>query len=510
MALAPRLDLRHTQTLVMTPQLQQAIKLLQLSNIELAHYIEDQIESNPLLERDEGSGAEAEAETSFGDDNPASPTAMDSVQALDEAIADESGYTLGDAIDAQREDLFSGESDFDAASSGSALGSEQTSSLSKKSQGTDETDSYLESTLSRRISLREHLLQQLSIDINDAVERIIGRYLIEILDESGYLTTDVQEICAQLGCDEALVLNTLHKLQRFDPAGIFARSLAECLSIQLCERNKLTDQMQRLLDNLGLLGAGQLDALSKICRVPIGELRQMINEIRSLDPKPALAFDDVVAHPITPDVIMRAHPNGGWILELNSDSLPRVIVNNRYCAHVNEKQMTRTERSYINQCLQTANWLVRALHQRATTILNVSSEIVRQQEEFFRRGVAHLRPLVLRDIANAVELHESTVSRVTSNKYISTPRGIFELKYFFSQAVGGTGPGSVHSAEAVRHRIRGLIDGESADCVLSDDAIVDLLQSEGIEIARRTVAKYRESMGLASSVHRRRRRMAGV
>jgi RNA polymerase sigma-54 factor len=253
-----------------------------------------------------------------------------------------------------------------------------------------------------------------------------------------------------------------------------------------------------------LLAKRDIPGLVKACGVDVEDLTEMVAEIRALDPKPALAFDHGVAQPVIPDVFMRTQLGGGWLVELNSESLPRVLVDNHYFTRVSRVARNKEEKQYLNEALQSANWLVKSLHQRATTILKVSSEIVRQQEEFFLRGVQYLKPLVLRDIAEAIEMHESTVSRVTSNKYMATPRGIYELKYFFTPSIASSVGGEAHSAESVRHRIKSLTEEESVDKVLSDDKIVEILRAESIEIARRTVAKYRESMGIPSSVQRRR------
>src|SRR5208283_1448009 len=299
----------------------------------------------------------------------------------------------------------------------------------------------------------------------------------------------------------------LARLQQFDPAGVFARDLKECLALQLRERNRLDPAMQALLDNLPLLAARNIAALVRVCRVDAADVADMIAEIKSLDPRPGLAFDPPLAQPVVPDVLMRALPEGGWIVELNAETLPRVLVNNRYYARVRQATRNRAEKDYLTERLHAANWLVKSLHQRATTILKVAAEIVRQQDAFFRRGVRSLRPLILRDIADAIGMHESTVSRVTSNKYMATPRGLYELKYFFTSSIPACSGGDAHSAEAVRHRIRGLIDGEPADGTLSDERIVELLQQEGVEIARRAVAKYREAMRIPSSVQRRREKM---
>jgi RNA polymerase sigma-54 factor len=296
-------------------------------------------------------------------------------------------------------------------------------------------------------------------------------------------------------------------LRAFDPPGVFARNLRECLAIQLKERDRLDPSMEKLLDNLGLLGKHDFASLKRACGVDEEDLAEMVAEVKALDPKPGLAFDTTVVQAITPDVMMRSDNAGGWIVELNTDTLPRVLVNAHYYARVSRGARTKEEKAYISECFQSASWLVKSLHQRANTILKVASEIVRQQDAFFAHGVQFLKPLVLRDIAAAISMHESTVSRVTTNKYIATPRGVYELKYFFTSAIPNASGGASHSAEAVRFRIRMLIDAETVDGVLSDDRIVEILLAEGVEIARRTVAKYREAMKIPSSVQRRREKM---
>jgi RNA polymerase sigma-54 factor len=289
---------------------------------------------------------------------------------------------------------------------------------------------------------------------------------------------------------------------RFEPTGMFARDLAECLAVQLGEKNRLDPAMQTLLDNLDLLGRRDMRKLMALCEVDAADMNDMVAEIRRLDPKPGAAWDATPPQPVVPDVLMRAGADGAWLLELNPETMPRVLVNQSFTARVLPRA-TREEKSFLAEKLQTANWLVKSLHQRAQTIMKVAAEIVRQQDAFFRQGVGYLRPLILRDIAEAVEMHESTVSRVTANKYMATPRGIFELKYFFTTAIAGTS-GETHSAEAVRHRIRAMVAGETLDDVLSDDAIVAILRREGVDIARRTVAKYRDALRIPSSVQRKR------
>lgn len=494
MALTPRLDLRQSQSLVMTPQLQQAIKLLQLSNLELSVFVEQELEQNPLLERDDSQAG------STVNDEPAAPdlTAVPDAPLVDNLP----GQSEEAPLDLDYDNTFTNggvdESGDGLADWGNRGG--------RHDFGDD--DSF-EDNLTREISLRDHLQSQLNLDIDSPADRLIARHLIEMLDEAGYLSGDLALLAEALGCDLTRIEAVLERLQRFDPPGLFARSLAECLALQLRDRNRLDPAMQALLDHLDLLARRDLAQLMRICGVDSEDLTQMIIEIKALNPKPALAFDHHVAPPVTPDVLMRAQAGGGWLVELNNDTLPRVLVNTRYYAKVSSASRSKDDKSYLTERFQSANWLVKSLHQRATTILKVASEIVRQQELFFQKGIQYLRPLVLKDIALEIAMHESTVSRVTSNKFIATPRGIFELKYFFTQAIAGSDGGESHSAESVRHRIKTLIDQEPANDILSDDKIVDLLKSEGVDIARRTVAKYREALHIPSSVQRRRDKMVG-
>ncbi|MFO1127459.1 MAG: RNA polymerase factor sigma-54 [Rhodospirillales bacterium] len=505
MVLAPRLDLRQTQSLVMTPQLQQAIKLLQLSSLELQAFVETQLEQNPLLERDET------APDQYGiDDGSAplvSPAEGGDPKALDAAVGDGADTFTETDLDLDfHENLFDGE-DAEAFVAGlSPIGADGAGS---RGGSFDVYDGNPEESLSSQPSLKDHLLGQLAFGVDHPVDRIIAVHLIDSVDEAGYLTADLGQIASLLGCPIAQIEATLARLQTFDPPGIFARSLGECLALQLADRGRLDAPMQVLLENLDLVARCDWAMLVRLSGLSFEQIARRVAEIRTLNPKPALAFDYAIPQPVVPDVIMRAQPNGGWIVELNSETLPRVLVNNTYYAQINRMVKKREDRQYISDCMQTANWLVKSLHQRATTILKVAAEIVRQQQGFFIAGVQALRPLVLRDIAEVIGMHESTVSRVTSNKYMATPRGIYELKYFFTHAVGGTRGGDSHSAESVRHRIKLLIDGERSNTVLSDDALAEVLQKEGIDIARRTVAKYREALGIPSSVQRRRQKGEG-
>jgi RNA polymerase sigma-54 factor len=503
MALTQRLQIRQSQALVMTPQLMQAIKLLQLSNLDLVAYVEAELERNPLLDRDaeedrapnEGEGgvdaapADGEAWNGNGEEPPGSP--------------------IAESLDARPDDVFpeDGEVARPRAAEGPAGYSEW---AGVGSGGRDEGEYNLEAFVPTEITLADWLREQLTLAVANPARRMIGQYLIDLVDEAGYLGGDLGAVAEKLGTSVEEVEAVLAILQGFDPPGICARDLGECLALQLKERNRFDPAMQALVKRLDLVAKRDFVALKKVCGVGDEDLADMIAEIRRLNPKPGLAFGSVPVQPIVPDVFVRSGPDGGWIVELNSDTLPKVLVNQTYFAEVAASARRDTDKSYLADCLQNATWLVRALDQRARTILKVANEIVRQQDGFFAHGVEHLRPLNLKTIAEAISMHESTVSRVTANKYIATSRGIFELKYFFTSAIAAAHGGEAHSAEAVRHRIKQLIDGETAAAVLSDDTIVEKLRAAGVDIARRTVAKYREAMRIPSSVQRRREKQAAA
>jgi RNA polymerase sigma-54 factor len=492
MALTQRLEIRQSQALVMTPQLMQAIKLLQLSNLDLATYVETELEKNPLLERGSEDGdapAASEAETQ---QKAESESEWSAGGAKAEEFDPPEG-TTADPDDGGEARLPSSDNlPVQSAWAGVGTGARP------------DADYNLEAFVSAEVTLVDHLAEQLALAVADPVRRMIGRHLIDLVDEAGYLTESLAEAAEKLGAPLAEVESVLAILQGFDPPGVCARNLTECLAIQLKEHDRFDPAMQALVEHLDLLAKRDLAALRKTCDVSEDDLSDMIAELRHLNPKPGLAFGSTLVQPIVPDVFVRQGPDGSYIVELNSDTLPKVLLNQSYYAEVAGTARNNKDKTYLADCLQTATWLVRALDQRAKTILKVSKEIVRQQDGFFAHGVQHLRPLNLKTVADAIEMHESTVSRVTANKYMATSRGIFELKYFFTSAIASADGGDAHSAEAVRHRIKQLIDAEDSHDVLSDDTIVERLRVAGIEIARRTVAKYREAMRIPSSVQRRR------
>ena len=498
MALTQRLELRQSQALVMTPQLMQAIKLLQLSNLDLATYVEGELERNPLLERT-GDGEEDRRPVSA----EAPPPDQASAEWIDDRVA---AGPARDDVAVASDDVPA--ADTDAASSRS--NSEPAVGYAEWTRGgaRDTGDYNIEAFLSVETTLADHLAEQLALTVADPARRMIGQFLIDLVDEAGYLSGDLGQVGEKLGASSEDVDAVLQILQGFDPPGVCARNLAECLTVQLRERNRFDPAMEALVGQLDLVAKRDFAALRRVCGVDDEDLADMLNEIRQLNPKPGLAFGSTLVQPIVPDVFVRPGPDGGWTVELNSDTLPKVLVNQSYHSEVAKLARNDKDKSYLADCLQSATWLVRALDQRAKTILKVATEIVRQQDAFLVHGVRHLRPLNLKTIAEAIGMHESTVSRVTANKYMATERGVFELKYFFTSAIAASEGGEAHSAEAVRHRIKELIDAEGTDGVLSDDANVEKLRAGGVDIARRTVAKYREAMRIGSSVQRRRDKQA--
>jgi RNA polymerase sigma-54 factor len=502
-ALNARLELRQGQSLVITPQLQQAIKLLQLSNLELEAYVDAEIERNPLLAREE-----RDAEAAGEGDEPAPDR-------VEQPLLDDAPGGRAEAdLDARHDDLYSDASPGDRAtgdagerarSADAEGGGVSDWSRADRSGSFDTDEDGFEGRLAKERTLLDHLADQASIAGFSAPERIIADALIGGVDEAGYLRATLEEVGEKLGCGLPVIERVLERLQGFEPTGVFARDLRECLGLQLRERDRLDPAMQALLDHLDLLARRDLAALRRICGVDEEDLREMVGEIKALNPRPGAAFLRDPPSAIVPDVLVREDGASGWRVDLNADTLPRLLMDQRYHAVVSKAARTDQEKTFLADCVASASWLVKSLDQRAKTILKVSSEIVRQQDAFLAYGVEHLRPLNLKTVADAIGMHESTVSRVTSHKYMATPRGIFELKFFFTSAIASSDGGASYSAEAVRHKIKVLIEAErGGEDVLSDDRIVDILKDTGVDIARRTVAKYREAMRIPSSVDRKR------
>jgi RNA polymerase sigma-54 factor len=517
MALSAKMLLRQGQSLVMTPQLLQAIKLLQYSSVELAAFVEEELERNPLLERAEeapdqpttGIDALAEAQDREAEANHLSGEPQESDWSSEQLAI--SGQTLAESLGTDVDNAFDAERELSPAADQAnleSLGISDTAWSGTSSGEFSGESGNIEAYIAEQTTLADHLARQLAIATADPVLRMIGMAIIDALDEAGYLRENVDDLAGRLGATAEKVGTALSLVQSFEPTGIAARDLAECLALQLRDLDRFDPAMQAMVANLHLVAKRDMAALRRLCGVDDEDIMDMLAEIRRLDPKPGRAFGSTASAPVIPDVIVRAARDGSWFIELNAEALPRVLVNQTYAARVSRANGGDEDKNFISQCLQTANWLTKSLEQRARTILKVATEIVRRQDAFFSQGVEYLRPLNLKNIADAVGLHESTVSRVTSNKYMSTPRGLFELKYFFTASIAAHGGGDAHSAEAVRFKIKQLIDLESPSAVLSDDAIVEKLKEHDIDIARRTVAKYRESLKIPSSVERRREKQS--
>jgi RNA polymerase sigma-54 factor len=488
MTLGPRLDLRQSQSLVMTPQLQQAIRLLALSNLEIEGFIAEELERNPLLESAGGGGDEpspepAEADAPAGEE----PEGHDSL----DIDPDHENLHQDSAVDSMRG--LDGGLGLDRIAGGSASGGE----------GPD-----FDSFQGHDVSLHDHLLAQAGA-VLDGPDFVIASQIIEQIDQTGYFLTSLLDLAHRLGVPLYEVERVLAVVQSFDPAGVGARSLAECLALQAKDANRYDPAMARLIDNLDYLARGNLPALKRICGVDDEDLADMIRELRAYDPKPGCRFGESgQVDAIVPDIFI-ARRGHVWAIELNNATLPKLLVNRSYYAELSNGAQDKKSKAWLSECLQSANWLLKALDQRARTIIKVSTEIVKQQDGFFRHGVAHLRPLTLRTVAEAIGMHESTVSRVTSNKYLACDRGLYELKYFFTSGIQSSDGGDAVSAEAVKSHIRALIAAESPNKILSDDQLVEMLRAKGFDIARRTVAKYREALGIGSSVQRRRQKAIG-
>ena len=498
MALGPRLDLRQSQQLVMTPQLQQAIKLLAASNLEIETFIGEALESNPLLEAGsisrEDSGPSGEP-----DDIPREEFTSDQLMAQGQGEREAPLDLDTGALDRDRDTG-------DGSNSASAQGDAEWGSAATSYSAAD-SDFDFDAARAAEQSLADHLNEQVGGIATNPKEAFIARHLIGLLDDAGYLTADLKSVAYDLGVSMDDVEDALTVVQMLDPTGVGARSLAECLELQAREVDRFDPCMERLIANLDLVAKGDVERLKRLCEVDDEDFADMLRELRGYDPKPGLAFSPESDSAVIPDILLRAKDDDGWDITLNEETLPRLVVNRSYYVELNEGSPDPEAQSWLKEKLADAHWLIRALDQRQKTILKTAAEIVKQQDGFFRRGVSELRPLTLREVAEQIDMHESTVSRVTSNKYLHCDRGTFELKYFFSSGVariGSSGDGEGASSEAIKARIKALTDAEDPKKVLSDQKLADMLKEEGFDLARRTVAKYREAIGIGSSAQRRR------
>ncbi|MFN4020700.1 MAG: RNA polymerase factor sigma-54 [Erythrobacter sp.] len=497
MALGPRLDLRQTQSLVMTPQLQQAIKLLAASNLEIESFIAEALEANPLLDTS-GPADAGEAERSDG-----------IAPAGEDATADQLMLAGGGEGDAPL-DLAAVERDFDTGDgAGPAMRDAEWGAASASGGDFDDMPDW-EQLRAAEVTLTEHLEGQIGAAASDPQTAFIARHIIGLLDDAGYLGTPLDEVAEDIGVDLAAAEAGLALVQSLDPSGVGARNLAECIAIQAREADRYDPCMKALIDNLDLVARGEVERLKRLCRVDDEDFADMLRELRSYNPRPGLAFAPSEAATVVPDILVTANAAGGWDIALNEDTLPKLVVNRGYFIELSAGATSKESRGWLKEKLADAHWLIRALDQRQKTILKTAAAIVKQQDGFFRRGVSELRPLTLREVAEQIAMHESTVSRVTSNKYLWCERGTFELKYFFTSGVASA-DGEGASSAAIKARIKALIDAESAKNILSDQQLAEMLQQEGFDLARRTVAKYREAIGIGSSAERRRaKKLAGA
>lgn len=499
-ARAPKLEMRQGQNLVMSAQLRQAINLLQLNNLELEGFINQELESNPLLERVDGDITERDVEKD-----------AKAEAALLKAATPQNDQWSQDNAPTNTESLPHNNNDAESFEPYDTLPSFNDGHSHGGDHNFEGPSQSWEDRMADVPSLFSHLSRQIELNFASPQDKMLAFALVDGLDECGYYRGSMAQIATQFDCDLSDVEMVLARCQTFDPAGIFAVNLAQCLELQLKDQEALTPQLSTMLAYLDLIGQGELKKLQQRCGVDDAAFKNMLALIRRLDPKPATKFQHDVAQTIIPDVLLRKNTDptshNHWMVELNPDSLPKVLMNERYRQVVETHGLKKEEKAFIQEKTQSAQWLIKALDQRAQTIIKVAAEIVRQQDAFFMYGIGYLKPLVLREVAATVGVHESTVSRVTAGKYIHTQRGVFELKFFFTSGVGqGQANSMAHAAHSVKARIKQLIDAEKADSVLSDDDITKLLKDEGVPIARRTVMKYREAHGLGSSVERRRQK----
>lgn len=470
------LQLRLSQQLAMTPQLQQAIRLLQLSTLELQQELQQALESNPLLEQ------------------------IDTHEEIDTRETQDS-ETL-DTADALEQKEMPEELPLDA--SWDTIYTAGTPSGTSGDYIDDELPVYQGETTQ---TLQDYLMWQVELTPFSDTDRAIATSIVDAVDDTGYLTVPLEDILESMG-DEEIDIDeveaVLKRIQRFDPVGVAAKDLRDCLLIQLSQFDKTTPWLEeaRLIisDHLDLLANHDFRTLMRVTRLKEDVLKEAVNLIQSLDPRPGQSIQTGEPEYVIPDVLVRKH-NGHWTVELNSDSIPRLQINQHYASMCNNAR-NDGDSQFIRSNLQDAKWLIKSLESRNDTLLRVSRCIVEQQQAFFEQGEEYMKPMVLADIAQAVEMHESTISRVTTQKYLHSPRGIFELKYFFSSHVNTEGGGEA-SSTAIRALVKKLIAAENPAKPLSDSKLTSLLSEQGVMVARRTVAKYRESLSIPPSNQRK-------
>ena len=465
----------------MTPQLQQAIKLLQLSRMELMDVVREELEENPVLEEGQETPedkAQSEEELAAENTDEAAPEALKEIEGDGDGMADIDwktyleSYSLGGTTADSYED--------------------------------DEDRPSYENLLTKKPSLTDHLMWQLGLSRLENREREVAAEIIGNVDDDGYLQVSIEELSAQIGCDPEQAEKVLSAVQDFDPPGVASRNLQECLLKQVEQLGMTEDAVGIILrDHINDLENRRYQVIARCLQIPLDDVFSAAKFISSLDPRPGSQFGQEDVHYIIPDIFVYKISDE-YIVVLNDEGLPNLRINSFYRnALSGAEQLDEKAGEYIQEKLRGALWLIKSIHQRQRTIYRVTKSIVKFQRDFFDRGVEHLKPLVLRDVAEDIEMHESTVSRVTTNKYVQTPQGLFELKYFFNSGINTTGGDSVAS-ESVKSKIKEIITAEDARKPFSDQKIVEILRSQGIDIARRTVTKYREMLGVGSSTQRKR------
>ncbi len=475
MALELRLQVKLSQQLVMTPQLQQAIKLLQLSRMELVDVVTEELAENPMLEE----GEELASPETPAEEKPATEENAEEVKGESEGMEDIDWQTYLD---------------------GYSLSSTTTSDVYEDSE---ERPSY-ESLLTKKSTLSDHLMWQLNLSMVPDDERLAAAEIIGNLDDVGYLHASLEDICVATSVDEETAKKALHRVQQFDPPGVASSNLQECLLLQL-ERLDQGDSLAAVIlrEHIDNLEGRKYPVIARALKVSLDEVLEAAKIISELDPRPGRAYNQEDVQYISPDIFV--HKVGDeYVVTLNDDGLPNLRINSFYrSALTNQDSVDKKASEYIQDKMRSAVWLIKSIHQRQRTIYKVTKSIVKFQKQFFDYGIEHLKPLVLRDVAEDIEMHESTVSRVTTNKYVQTPQGLFELKYFFNSGIS-TSSGDSVASESVKIRIKEIISKEDPKKPLSDQKIVQLLKENDIHIARRTVTKYREMLGLGSSTERKR------
>lgn len=479
-------QLKLAQQLVMTPQLQQAIKLLQLSRLELADTIQQEIEQNPLLEEDATSPEAESASESQNQNEPEPPAAPEKTSEIN---IEETPSSLGEIDWADYVNEY------------------ESGGTYKPRETGDEQPSRFD-ILTQKPDLQSHLAWQLNLSDVSEEEMEVGRFILGNLDHDGFLKASVEEISEECGCDPELAERMIENIQDMDPAGVGARDVKESLLLQLKRLNLGNSLPARIVENhLNFLETKNYTAICKATKQPLSEVVSAVNIIIGLDPHPGRVYSDESPHYILPDVYIQK-VDDEYVIILNDEGLPRLKVSNYYKEILRNKKGQQDEtKDYIQEKLKAAAWLIKSIQQRQRTIYKVVESILKFQYDFFEKGVAYLKPLVLRDVAEDIDMHESTISRVTTNKYVHTPQGIFELKYFFTSAIERK-DGDALSSESIKERIRQIIQGEDPDKPLSDKVISEIFQKEDIRLARRTVAKYREQLGILSSKFRKRPKMS--